>query len=223
MSNLRNGIYGSYYGSYKNESIPLTQSQMEHNAKYIYSYLTAKGWSKNAISAVLGNMENEGGLNPGRWQSDNVGWYEGGYGLVQWTSTTKYFEWCTEQGIDDYSEMDSNLKRIEYEVENNIQWYGTGNYSGMSFKEFSTSDKTVRELAIGFLLCYERPADQSEAVQNYRSECAEEWYTYLTGVVPDNPVNPDINVIPKRKGYNFLLLNAGRRRKQWIKTASLKR
>lgn len=216
---LRYGLYGAYFGSLYSESASLNQAQMKVNAKYIYTYLTKKGWSINAISAVLGNMENESTLNPGRWQSDSVGWYEGGYGCVQWTPTTKYFDWCSTANLDDVSEMDNNLRRIEYEVENHIQWYGTGNYSGMSFKEFSTSNESIEYLAVGFLLCYERPADQSEAVQNHRAECALEWYEYLKTLV----INPYIPFNKLRKGYNFLLLNAGRRRKQWIKTASLKR
>jgi hypothetical protein len=100
--------------------------------------------------------------------------------------------------------MDSNLARIIYEVKNNIQWIGTGKYYGMSFKEFTTSTKSVSELAVGFLLCYERPADQSPAVQLYRSGLAKAWYKYLTGVDPIDPKK-------KKKKYNFILFNRKRR------------
>lgn len=213
MSNLRSGTYGSYYGSYIGESEPLTSSEMSMNAKYIYSYLKAKGWSLNAISGMLGNLQAESTMNPGRWQSEDVGNTSLGYGLVQWTPSTKYTEWASSNGFTDYSEMDSNLARIIYEVENNLQWIATDTYS-YSFKEFSTSGLTVSELAKAFLLCYERPADQSESVQNYRSSLAEAWYTELSGTTPSDPSTPSTKA--KRKKYNFILFNT-RRRTEWIR------
>ena len=209
---LRNGIFGDYYGNTYDTSNSLTQSQMEINALYIYSYLKHEGWSENAIAALLGNMQAESTINPGRWQSDRVGGdSEGhGYSLVQWTPYTKYTNWCSSEGYGDPSEMDSALARIRYEVANNIQWYGTGNYSGMSFKEFSESSETVEFLAIGFLLCYERPADQSESVQAYRTSLAESWYTYLTGKEPISPGGSGTGTKKKRK-FNFILFNKKRR------------
>lgn len=37
----------------------LTQGEMESNAKEIYTYLSDKGWTINAISGLLGNMQRE--------------------------------------------------------------------------------------------------------------------------------------------------------------------
>lgn len=214
---LREGQFGSYYGNTYNTSNALTQEQMEVNATYIYSYLSSKGWTANSIAALLGNMEAESTINPGRWQSDRVGGDSSGHGysLVQWTPYTKYTNWCSEKGYSDPSEMDSALARVIYEVENNIQWYGTGNYSGMSFEEFATSSEAVSYLAVGFLLCYERPADQSQSVQNYRSSLAEAWYKYITGVEPTPPTpptpTPGGSTKLKRK-FNFILFNKRRKR-----------
>lgn len=47
----------------------LTQGEMESNAKEIYTYLSDKGWTINAISGLLGNMQRESTINPGLWQS----------------------------------------------------------------------------------------------------------------------------------------------------------
>lgn len=208
MSNLRKGTFGNYYGSYQGESNVLTRSQMVTNAQYIYSYLTHKGWTINSISALLGNMEAESGLNPGRWQSDDVGNTSLGYSLVQRTPSTKYTNWCSERGYEDPSEMDNALARIVYELENNIQWIATNSYD-YSFEVFATSpDKSVSELAKAFLLNYERPADQSESVQAYRSELATNWYTVITGSSPSGSKT-------KKKKFNFILFNQ-RRRQQWI-------
>lgn len=59
----------------------LTQGEMESNAKEIYTYLSDKGWTINAISGLLGNMQRESTINPGLWQSLKEGNYSGGYGL----------------------------------------------------------------------------------------------------------------------------------------------
>lgn len=213
MSRLRSGIYGNYYGSYLTESASLTQAQKEVNATYIYSFLTAQGWTINSIAAILGNMTAESSINPGRWQSDSVNWTEGGYGLVQWTPTTKYFDWCTEMGYSDPSEMDNNLSRIIYEVANGIQWIATTGYN-YSFSAFTISAAAPSELAKAFLLNYERPADQSESVQEYRGSLADEWYTYLTGTAPNPPQPP--TPTKKKKKYNFILFgNKQWRNRQW--------
>ncbi|WP_270344905.1 phage tail tip lysozyme [Enterococcus thailandicus] len=34
----------------------------EQTAKQIWDYLTSKGWTKEAVSAILGNMQSESGI-----------------------------------------------------------------------------------------------------------------------------------------------------------------
>lgn len=69
----RTGQYGNYWGDTYNTSHSLTKSKMKVNANYIWRYLSNKGWTKNAVAGVLGNMQSESAINPGRWQSNNVG------------------------------------------------------------------------------------------------------------------------------------------------------
>lgn len=215
MANLRQGTYGNYYGSLYSESESLTQSEMEVNASYIYKALS--GWSINAVSALLGNLQAESTMNPGRWQSENVGNTEGGYGLVQWTPASKYIDWCTVNELSDPSEMDNNIARILREVEFDMQWIATADYP-LSFEQFTQSTESVAYLAECFLMCYERPADQSQTVKDYRSSLANKWYAYISGEpVPDEPDNPGIITNTRKKKYNFLILNARRRRETWIR------
>lgn len=152
----------------------LSLSQMQDNATYIFSYLSSKGWSKNAICGMLGNMQIESTINPGIWQNLDEGNTSLGVGLIQWTPATKLIDWCESEGLV-YSEMDSNLKRILYEVENNIQWIATSEYN-FSFKEFTTSTKTPSYLASAFLKNYERAGVE---VESERQENAVYWYNYL--------------------------------------------
>ena len=214
MAIINGGIYGSYYTEeYGVTSGPLTEEQMKVNAKYIYSYLKSEGWTLNAIAGMLGNMQAESTINPGRWESEDIFNYSKGFGLVQWTPATKLLYWSFDLLYEDPSTMDCNLHRILYEVENNLQWIATTNYN-LSFKEFTTSTNSVDYLSKAFLLNYERPADQSENVQNYRASLSTNWYTYLLSLEPNNPNTPNVT---KRKKYKFLLFNANRRRKTWIK------
>lgn len=157
----------------------LSQSEMENNASYIYSYLKARGWSINAICGMLGNMQSESSLNPGIWQGLDNGNLTGGYGLVQWTPCTKYFTWCDDRSIV-YASMISNLSRILWEVQNHIQYIN----SEMTFDEFTKSTDTPYNLAMNFLAHYERPANPD---QPWRGTQADNWYTFLSGIEPPSP------------------------------------
>lgn len=175
----RTGTYGSYFGTTYDDSAALTQSEMEVNALYIYNSLTASGWSIESICGMLGNMQVESSLNPGRWENDTVGGdpTAHGYGLVQWTPYTNYTDWATSSGYSDPSIMDANLARINYELENNLQWIPTMIYP-MSFAAFKVSTASPEVLAMTFLANYERPANPSQPI---RGEYALAWYSYLSG------------------------------------------
>jgi hypothetical protein len=217
MSNKRTGRFGEYYGSYYSESKPLTLIQMQTNAKYIYSYLSAKGWALEAICGVLGNMYHESTMNPGRWQSDSVGNTSSGYSLVQWTPATRYLNWCEEQGRSDPSEMDNALDRISYELDNNLDYYPTDSYP-LTFKEFSKSTADPYYLACTFAWNYERSAvvlwgtpEEQELLREARGNNAAMWYSFLGGTDP-TPPGPDPGGSTKKKsGYKFVLFNKRRR------------
>ena len=157
----------------------LTLDEMKINANYIYTYLTNAGWTKQSICGVLGNMQTESTINPAIWQSLNSGNTDGGFGLVQWTPSTKYTNWCTTNSLV-YTEMDSNLLRILYEVTNSLQW---GNAT-MTFAQFTQSTDTPYNLAMKFLSSYERPAEPN---QPNRGTQANYWYETLVGVIPPEP------------------------------------
>jgi surface antigen len=159
--------------------------EMKKNAAYIWQYLGNKGWTLNAVAGLLGNMQAESTINPGRWQSGRVeGPADGhGYGLVQWTPYTKYTEWCASNGYD-IKDIDAALTRIIWEVDNNKQWITKASYP-ISFKDFTTSKKEAAWLAGAFVINYERPADQSEKTQRARGRNATYWYNFLSGYSPE--------------------------------------
>lgn len=201
-------------------SRPLTQSEMETNATYIFNYLGSRGWTTNAIAGMLGNLQAESTINPGRYQGDSPS--GSGWGLAQWTPRTKYTDWCEERGLE-WSHMDSALQRIEYEVENGIQFSATSEFP-MDFKDFIASEESPGTLAKVFVRNYERPASvlfgypagetQSEHLAakantyKKRANMANKWYSYLTGLpAPSAPSNKK-----ERKGMSLFLMYMATRR-----------
>ena len=67
----------------------LSQAEMLIEARYIYRYLSERGWTDNAIYATLGNMEKESTLNYMRTENRKGDINEIGRGLVQWTPSKK--------------------------------------------------------------------------------------------------------------------------------------
>jgi surface antigen len=163
---LRTGTYGSYYGNDKYSSQALNTDQQKVNATYIAKYLSAAGWSLNAIAGVLGNMEAESSLNPGRWQSEAVGSTSAGYGLIQWTGSTIHTDWNGLNGRD-YSTMDVNLEHLNTEAKHGTSWIskqkmlnglglGTLDPVDLSYSTFIKSTSTPFNLASVFAFYRER-------------------------------------------------------------------
>lgn len=154
----------------------LSMAQMTENGEYIMSSMLSRGWSKNAVAGILGNMQSESTINPGLWESMNAGNMSVGYGLVQWTPASKYINWAESAGLP-YNNIDSQLQRIEYEISNGIQWITTSSYP-ISFAEFRVSQESPEYLAQAFIHNYERPANSNQPA---RSTQARYWFDNLKG------------------------------------------
>ena len=125
-------------------SYGISLEEMKPNARYIWQYLGSRGWTLNAVAALLGNMQQESKLSPGVWENvvtdcetidattgvhtltTKGKQFSDGYGLTQWTPATKFFTWCNNGGakgnangsggVLPYWEIDTQLMRIEAEV-----------------------------------------------------------------------------------------------------------
>lgn len=152
----------------------LSLEEMKINATYIFYTLNRHGWTASAIAGMLGNMQTESTINPGIWENLDSSDPSRGFGLVQWTPSTKYTNWCSENGHEPAS-MDAALARIEWEIANGEQWISTSEYP-MTFEEFKNSTLPASELADIFLKNYERPADSEQPA---RGEQANFWYEFI--------------------------------------------
>lgn len=156
----------------------LSAEQSDNNAKLVWNYLKQKGWTKEAVAGMLGNMVWESTVNPDIWESLVVD-YSRGFGFTQWTPATKLFDWVGTTSPSPEQELD----RINYEAENNIQWFENPEVSPssppISFTEFKTSKLDIRTLATYFLYYYEHPADPHQ--EQKRGDSAEHFYSILEG------------------------------------------
>jgi hypothetical protein len=153
---------------------------MTDNAKYIYSFFRGKGWTSNSICGMLGNMQAESGIIANK---DEIGG-GGGYGLVQWTPKSTLTNWAAANGLDPTT-VDTQCRRIQWELENYQQFYSTSAYP-LTFQEFTQSTDTPTYLAAVFIHNYERPANPD---QPQRGVYAEQWYSILVnGTTPPSDV-----------------------------------
>lgn len=133
----------------------LSENESLQNAQLVVNHFSASDWSKEALSALLGNMRHESSINPNLYEF-GYDWSEDrGFGLVQWTPRSKYWDWAVANNLPPRN-GDSQLARIDYEVDNNIQWIATTDYP-MSFEQFRQSTQNVDTLTQAFTWNYERP------------------------------------------------------------------
>ena len=151
---------------------------MNSNAKYIYKFFRAKGWTAQAICGMLGNMQGESGIIA---DIDEISG-GGGYGLVQWTPKSKLVNWATARGLN-YRSVDTQCQRIQWELENGEQFYKTSSYP-LTFSQYVASTQSASYLAQVFINNYERPANPN---QPNRWAWATNWYNTLTGQPEPTP------------------------------------
>lgn len=174
-------------------NFPLNQSQMDNNARELYSYMSGLGFTVNAIAGMLGNMWRESTVNPGVWQNYKVN-YNLGFGLVQWTPAKNFISWAQQNKLD-YTKGETQCRRIKFEYENGQQYYSTKKYP-LSFKEYARSTQSPEYLAEVFFYNYERGAEASADMEG-RKKWARYFYELLDGQTPVTPLpDPDVPVPP---------------------------
>ena len=148
----------------------LSEKQSLENAQKVvdYLYTDKKDWSKKSISALIGNMRHESSINPNMYEYGYSWGADRGFGLVQWTPRSKFWNWGSSKGYTEKQLRSGNaqLARIDYEVDNNIQWIPkSSNFNGLTFKQFRTNSKnlSVSDLTEAFTWGYERPNAQAGA------------------------------------------------------------
>lgn len=140
----------------------LSEEESLHNAQLVVNHFAGTDWTRESLSAMLGNMRHESSINPNMYEYGYAWEDDRGYGLVQWTPRSKYWNWAVANGLEPRSGY-SQLARIDYEVENNIQWIPVARIQYLTFSEFRTNARgwTVEQLTEAFTWGYERPNEQA--------------------------------------------------------------
>ena len=140
----------------------LTEAQSLENAQLIANHFKGSDWTKESISALVGNMRHESSVNPNMYEFGYDWADDRGFGLVQWTPRSKYWDWAVARNLPP-REGDSQLARLDYEVDNNIQWIAVDRVEGLTFEEFRTNARgwSVDKLTEAFTWGYERPLESA--------------------------------------------------------------
>lgn len=163
----------------------------------IWNFLKGKGLNHFAIAGIMGNLYAESGLKPTNLQNvyekklgytdesytaavDNGSYGNfvrdsAGYGLAQWTY------WSRKQGLMEYAKsVGKSIGDLGMQLE--YLWKELQGYKNcMNVLKSATS---VRAASDVILLEFERPADQSEAVQVRRAGFGQTYYDKYAGKTP---------------------------------------
>ena len=192
---------------------PMTRADYENNVTLIWNTLGSLGYTIEAVSAICGNMQAEGNLNPQQYEyNKNYDIYHYGAGLCGWTPVydpdglylmNRLGSWCDSQGLN-WLDGDSQLAYLDYELTN---WNGIDRFkfaanqdatligypavSPMDSDQFPSSTLSVSTLTDYWLCYYERPRGQYLVdSQPVRQHNAAEWYAFIATLPPPTPPVP---------------------------------
>lgn len=188
---------------------------------YVYQQLINNGATDEGASGLLGNIQAESGILSNRLQGDfttgyvkSTAYTEGvnngsisrdtfvhdskGYGLAQWTSPGRkeaLYDYCMSHS-GNISSIQDQVGFLIYELQ--TSYSSTWNIMINSHDMRAVSDFVLHN--------FERPKDQSEAVEKYRYKLALALYNALHGLAPiidpGEPIFPqDFEYIPTTQKY----------------------
>lgn len=193
-------------------------------AERIWDYFVEKIGNEYGVAGLMGNLQAESGLIPYRVQGDFSDGYEysvnytamvdagliteeefvyagpkgGGYGLAQWTFSSRKQALFNMGKAGHYSSIGSIDLALDYLWEELCTTFA-------GVLTVLVNAKSVREASDVVLHDFENPADQSVAVEEARAALGAAWYREFTGKEPSAPDK-------KKKGLPLLLLCLAARR-----------
>ena len=164
--------------------------------KVIWDYFKAKGLNDFGIAGLMGNLYAESGLKPTNLQNTyekKLGYTDAeytaavdqgkytnfvkdsaGYGLAQWTY------WSRKQNLLDFAQSkNKSIGDLNMQLDFLYKELSEG-YTNSVLKVLCEA-KSVLEASNSVLLKFERPADQSETVQNKRAGFGQTYYDKYAG------------------------------------------
>lgn len=166
--------------------------------KKMWDYFLKSGMNEYGVAGVMGNLNAESTLRPANLEdiyqktlgmtdaeytaAVDTGVYtnfikdSAGYGLAQWTYWTLKRDMLAyhQKKGKSIGDGDTQMEFLVYQLSNQYPevW------------KILTTAKSVREASDAMLLKFERPADQSEAVQKQRAGFGEQYYNKFHANIP---------------------------------------
>ena len=195
----------------------LTQDEIDNNMLCIYGSLSGLyGFTLKAACAVIGNFYRESNCNPGIYETshggtlDNLPYFPGGMGLMQWTDYPAYqseypnpLPWTAQkEGKNWYdgnfqcwlvNQCDnSELTDMGYGQGPRWGWQTSSTWPSMAFDAFKKSGNlSLDYLTEVFYYCGEWHYSVEDGTLKYRKEWAAYAYELLKGTHPIPPGGSD--------------------------------
>lgn len=145
--------------------------------------------TRQAASGIVGNFTYESGLNTGQWEHGYNMDPAYGFGLGQWTPSTKYTNWLTTDTIEERVNGDNQIDFLLEKIDQWSTYYvdmetGYSSYYDVTVPIFPTMADYLRStedpetLAVAWMVYWER-GDAQSAHFDERKEYARYWYDNL--------------------------------------------
>ena len=193
------------------------------NEEKIWNYLKSKGLNDFGCAGLMGNIQAESGLNPKNLQNtyeNKLGYSDeeyciavdngtytnfvkdsAGWGICQWTY------WSRKQNLFNYAKsVGKSIGDLEMQLD--FLWKELNEGYTTSVLSVLKSATSILQASNAVLLKYERPADQSEAVQTKRASFGQTYYDKYAGTSSnkDTSTNKDgkyVKGVSTRLSTNF--------------------
>lgn len=173
------------------ESIPCESAsadglQGSDNIESAFIYFTGRGLTANQSAGIVGNLIAESGVEPDTQEVNPIGGGRGGYGIAQWTSGRRVAieafaaniqlngpaslrdKYVADSEAEPPTVLTSLLFQLDYLYDQELM------KDYITVLEHIEASSTVREASDIFLHEFERPLDQSEAVEIQRAALGEQ-------------------------------------------------
>lgn len=166
--------------------------EQTENAQLCFNALsraTSPRITKQAAAGIVGNFTWESGLNTGQWEHGYNMDPESGFGLGQWTPSTKYTNWLTTDTIEERVNGDNQIDFLLAKPEQWSTYYvdmetGYSSYYDVTvpilptMADYFRSTEDPETLAVAWMVYWER-GDAQSAHFEQRQDYARYWFDNL--------------------------------------------
>lgn len=164
----------------------VTDGTTKKNMEAIWGFLRNQGFSEQAAAGIMGNIKSESNFNPAAIEASNGE----GHGIVQWSFSRKekLFARAAARGVE-WSDMGVQLDMLLEELNqyNFIPYFS-------SLDEFKKCTD-IRKATEAFMICFERPANQSASAINGRCQNSEGVYREMKGSTGTSSTKQDFGTV----------------------------